>query len=71
MEEWPAGESVPPRAGPRHRSPRRGLGRPDEGAVYIMSKRGGNGLRAVVDRKGPFWKWSAPSEVDNGNGLRP
>ena len=38
---------------------------------YIMSKRGGNGLRAVIDRKSPFWKWSAPSEVDNGNGLRP
>ena len=36
-----------------------------------MAKRGGNGLRAVLDGKSPLWKWSAPSEVDNGNGLRP
>ena len=36
-----------------------------------MSKRGGNGLRAVLNGKSPLWKWSAPSEVDNGNGLRP
>ena len=36
-----------------------------------MSKRGGNGLRAVLYGKSPLWKWSAPSEVDDGNGLRP
>ena len=52
----------------------RGLGRPDEGPVWRPgpdTKRGGNGLRAVLNDKRPFWKWSAPSEVDNGNGLRP
>ena len=54
----------------------RGLGRPDGGPIWrrgpdTMAKRGGNGLRAVLNGKSPLWKWSAPSEVDNGNGLRP